>query len=470
MQFTQSKTLLQKLLGIWIVSLVGVWVMAAYLNVFEAPRALLESITALNWMALSVILYITLPKGMWSICFIFMSVVGVFHIGLVLANSVGGITDEDTLYQISWWFYNVETENAIHIVNLAMISFALSAILFSKQPKDHLQHTQPNFQINLQYRKRLFHMGGILLCLFVAIFFAIILVTGAISSYGAYLEVMGNNPLYAAIFSYLYFFIGVALVFMCVSYNKEFGYFYFLVFAVWALVAFKIGLRGEVMFPSAVAACMLGRKSAPVKGYILAIGLIAFLIVTGIVKNARVSGDYSGDLGINPLNAIAEMGSSLRAVQETVKWRKNDNFELLMGGSYWAPFERQFALFIPQLERIDVNEDGRLLNIVVQKRAGPIGFSAIAEAYINFGEQGVVFVFFLFGWFMAKLDSSLSNIRNDILIGVALLPVFVTIRNSFIHVPVQIILGLCLASLLMYLGYKKQDRLNESGVQSDECS
>ena len=122
------------------------------------------------------------------------------------------------------------------------------------------------------------------------------------------------------------------------------------------------------MFPSAVAGCMLGRKGAPVQGYILAIAVLSFLVVTGIVKNARVSGDYSGNLGINPLNAVAEMGSSLRAVQETVKWRKHDNFELLMGASYWAPFERQFALFIPQLERIDVEKDGRLLNIVVQKK------------------------------------------------------------------------------------------------------
>lgn len=460
MQFTQSKSLLQKILGIWIISLVGVWVLATYLNVFEAPRALLESITALNWIILSVILYTTLPKGMWSICFIFLSVVGVFHIGLVLANSVDGITDADTLYQISWWFYKVETENAIHIVNLAMIGFSLSAILFSTYPTK----VQKKHDDSVMYRKRLFHMGGLLLCFFVALFFAVIVSTGAISSYGAYLEVMGNNPLYAAIFSYLYFFIGVALVFMCVSYSKGFGYVYFFVFAIWALVAFKIGLRGEVMFPSAVAGCMLGRKGAPIRGYILALGIILFLIVTGIVKNARVSGDYSGDLGINPLNAIAEMGSSLRAVQETVKWRKDDNFELLMGGSYWAPFERQFALFIPQLDRIDVQKDGRLLNIVVQKRAGPIGFSAIAEAYINFGEKGGIMVFFLFGWAMAKLDSTVSTIRNDILIGVALLPIFVTIRNSFIHVPVQIILGLCLASLLLYIGYKKQDRLIKSDL------
>lgn len=130
----------------------------------------------------------------------------------------------------------------------------------------------------------------------------------------------------------------------------------------------------------------------------------------------------------------------------------------MLGGSYWAPFERQFALLIPQLDRINIEDDGRLLNIMIQKKAGPIGFSAIAEAYINFGEKGVIIVFFLIGWVMAKLDSSVTTVRNDILIGVALLPIFVTIRNSFIHVPVQIILGITLASLLMYFGFRNEDQ------------
>ena len=461
MQFTHNKTLIQKVFGIWIITLVGGGIFATYFNIFEMPRNVLEGITTLNWLILSVILYVTLPKSMWSICFIFFSIVGVFHIGLIFANSVNGITDEDTLYQISRWFYNLETDNAIHVVNLAMVGFALGAILFSSYPDDKSISLD---QSQIIYRKRLFHIGGVLLGIFVSIFFALTIATGAISSYGAYLAIVSSDPIIAGVFSYLYFFIGIAFVFVCVSYSKGFGYLYFALFAVWAFFAFKIGLRGEVMFPSAVAGCLLGRKGAPIKGYILAVGVVAFLILTGIVKNSRVSGDYSGEVAINPFNAIAEMGSSLRAVQETVKWRKNDHFELLLGASYWAPFERQFALFIPQLERINVEDDGRLLNIVVQKRAGPIGFSAIAEAYINFGEKGVLMIFFLMGWVMAKLDSSTSNIRNDILIGVALLPIFVTIRNSFIHVPVQIILGLILASLLMYLAYKKEQRFADSKV------
>jgi uncharacterized protein YacL len=65
---------------------------------------------------------------------------------------------------------------------------------------------------------------------------------------------------------------------------------------------------------------------------------------------------------------------------------------------------------------------------------------------------------------MAKLDSSATTVRNDILIGVALLPIFVTIRNSFIHVPVQIILGIILASLLMYLGFRKGDKFADKNL------
>ena len=448
---TVNNSAMQKVIGVWVISLTGILVLAAYFNVFEAPRNVLESITAIHWVALSAILYFSLPRGMWSICFIFMTVLGVFHVGLVFASALNGITDEDTLYQISRWYHNVETDNAIHIVNLAMIGFALGAICFSKKPTASTEAQRENSA----YQKRLFHIGGLSLAFFVGLFFMLTVITGALNSYGAYLEVMSNSPLYSLIFSYLYFFIGISLVLLCVVYRPGYGYWYFALFAVWALVAFKVGLRGEVMFPSAVAACMLGRKGAPIKSSVLLIAVIGFLVLTGIVKNARVSGDYSGELTINPLNAVAEMGSSLRAVQETVKWRKHENFNLLLGGSYWAPFERQFALFIPQLERVDVQEDGRLLNIVVQNKAGPIGFSAIAEAYINFGEKGVILLFFGLAAFMAKLDSSSSTIRNNIYIGVGLLPMFVTVRNSFIHVPVQIVLGMMISTFVMYIAFKK---------------
>ena len=175
-----------------------------------------------------------------------------------------------------------------------------------------------------------------------------------------------------------------------------------------------------------------------------------FLIATGIVKNARISGDYSAVDSINPLNAVAEMGSSLRAVQEVIKWRKSGD-ELLLGASYWAPFERQLALFIPGLHRMSALDDPRLLNVVVQERAGPIGFSPIAEAYYNFGEKGVLLVFFVIGMIMAHFDNQPVRLKYDLLLGVSLVPLFIMIRNSFTHVPVQIVIGMVIALAVLYV-------------------
>jgi hypothetical protein len=97
-----------------------------------------------------------------------------------------------------------------------------------------------------------------------------------------------------------------------------------------------------------------------------------------------------------------------------------------------------------------------LLNVTVIKRAGPIGFSPVAEAYINFGESGVFAMFLLIGSLIAFFDNQPSKIRYDILLGVSLVPVFIMIRNSFAHVPVQIIIGQIVAMTFMFLAKRKK--------------
>ncbi|GHE89821.1 hypothetical protein GCM10011501_19260 [Thalassotalea profundi] len=294
-----------------------------------------------------------------------------------------------------------------------------------------------------------------MLIFMVLIFFAIGFATGALSSYGAYLAIVKSSPLITLLFVYIYLFIGMAIVFVAASYREGFGYTYFIVFAIWGLFAFKVGLRGEVMFPTAVIAAILGRRRIPLKTHKLFIVVSLMLFATIIVKNARISGDYSSVDNINPLNAIAEMGSSLRAIQEVIKWRKS-GFELLNGESYWAPIERQLALFLP-IERLPSLQDKRLLNVVVMEKAGPIGFSPVAEAYANFGEKGIILISIILGSLFAKLDRIPSTIRSDILIGVAIIPLFVMIRNSFAFIPVQIFIGVVLAFIILQLAKVKVD-------------
>ena len=452
MHFTLDTELIKKIVGIWVLAMGSVFVFAGYIDVFETPRAELESFTTFTWLLVSIILANTLPKGIWSICYIYFIVFGIFHGGLILVNSVNLITDHDTLYQISFWFNSNQTENAIHMINIAFLGFGIGAMVFSKAVKTE-HNVSPRDE---EYNRRLYHIGGGILVVFIVLFFLVAFATGAIYSYGAYLRVVDSNPLVGIMFTYIYVFISLALVLVAVAHDKAFGYLYFAFFAVWALFAFKLGLRGEVMFPSAVTACMLGRKGRVMNGFLLLAMIVIFLVAAGIVKNARVSGTYDAGADFNPLNAVAEMGSSLRAVQEVISWREKGD-DLLLGASYWAPIERQFALFIPQLDRVKAEDDDRLLNVKVIKVAGPIGFSPVAEAYVNFGEKGVLIIFFLFGGLMAKLDNMPSSTKTDILIGVALAPLFIMIRNSFAHVPVQIIFGCAFAMFFMFLAHKRKE-------------
>lgn len=450
MLYTLNSELIKKIFGIWILAMGSALVFAAYFDVFETPRKELELFTTFTWLLVAIIMANSLPKGIWSICYIYFIVFGIFHGGLILVNSVNLITDHDTLYQISFWFYNEQTENAIHMINLAFLGFGLGAMLFSRAVKTESNIIPPDKSFN----RRLYHIGGIILVIMILLFFLVAAATGAIYSYGSYLQVVDSIPLVGIIFTYNYVFISLALVLVAVAYDKEFGYGYFIVFGLWALFAFKLGLRGEVMFPCAVTACMLGKKGRVMNGFLLLALVFVFLISAGIVKNARVSGNYEGGADFNPLNAVAEMGSSLRAVQEVIDWRSKGD-ELLLGASYWAPIERQLALFVPQLDRLEAEKDDRLLNVKVINVAGPIGFSPVAEAYINFGEKGVLIIFFLFGGFMAKLDNIASSTKADILIGVSLAPLFIMIRNSFAHVPVQIIFGCAFAMFFMFLAHKR---------------
>jgi len=445
MSYIQYQNKSKKVVCIIFIIILGFIFSMFYLSLLPISRSNLEIFTTANWLVLSFILAYILPKGISSICFIFFTVFSVFHGGLIFANSINAITDKDTIYQISLWFNSAQTTNAILLVNLAFIGFALSAILFSKN--NAITQTAVDVHHN---NKRLYHVGGAVLSGAICLFFLVGMSTGALHSYGSYLSVTSSVPIAGILFTYSYVFMGLSLVLIAVSHQKSYGYHYFILFLLWSVFAFKIGLRGEVMFPSAVTACILFRKGLTINGLALLLFIFSFLVVTGIVKSARVSGDYTGEISFNPFNSIAEMGASLRPVQEVIKWRANGE-PLILGGSYWAPFERQLALLIPGLHRKPALQDSRLLNVVVDKKAGPIGFSPVAEAYINFGEKGVLIVFFVIGMILAYFDNLKSKLLTDILIGVSLIPLFIMIRNSFAHVPVQIIISQAFALGCVYI-------------------
>jgi hypothetical protein len=229
-------------------------------------------------------------------------------------------------------------------------------------------------------------------------------------------------------------------------------------FGCFALVALPIGLRTDVMFPVVaviVAAARCGRAFSPLKAGAVALGLLLLIPVVREVRSMGVSA-IPDAIAAPHLDALVEMGGSLRPVEQVVRWHaEGEPYEL--GASYWAPFERATARLLPGLRAPAAENDLRLMNVLVLERIGAIGFSPVAEAYRNFGALGVVFVLGLLGMGLAAIDTIRDRRTAVLAIATVYPPLLVNVRNSFVAVPVQ-----CAAGLLLVFGVAAARHMFES--------
>ena len=105
---------------------------------------------------------------------------------------------------------------------------------------------------------------------------------------------------------------------------------------------------------------------------------------------------------MKPLAAVEEMGGSLEPLVHAVRLMENESYR--WGRTYWLALQRvvpnfslewQGATYIPLEDLPPTHWVTRLAAPWKYKHYGGIGFSAVAEPYINFGLAGVV-AYFLF--------------------------------------------------------------------------
>ncbi|MCA1598914.1 MAG: O-antigen polysaccharide polymerase Wzy family protein, partial [Chloroflexi bacterium] len=145
----------------------------------------------------------------------------------------------------------------------------------------------------------------------------------------------------------------------------------------------------------------------------------------------------------SPLDALTELGSSLRPVSEVVYWRATGD-QFIDGASYWAPFDRALAKIIPGRgwKLPPAEADPRVLGSLATMRGdGAIGFSVVAEAYRNFGPAGVCAIMALIGLLLGRLDLWPPTAGRQAMLGVLLVPLLVEVRNDFTAIPFQILEG-----------------------------
>lgn len=444
-QHIKSNRLLQLLVAISMALVVLAYVYATFFlhSLHLQTNALISS----GVMIACLVLHLLVAKrSYWSPSFIFIFIYCLFHFGLVVMIALNLASD----IHLGMWARDYQFNQAILLVSLGLASYVIGVVLSGVILG--AEHIERAFDADDGLQGVVVWIGFGLVLVSVATWFAMAVYYGGwqilTSPYLTFLSVTEGSGIW-----FFYFPLGVGLIFLVAAEPAKLRTTGFGIFVVFAMVAFPLGLRGEVLFPMAAAAAMLGMKGRPFSlpvallVLVLLLSLIAFIRV---VRDDGLSGFEYTATQLRPADALTEMGGSIRPVVEILKWHEAGE-GYLYGQSYLAPFDRLLVYFIPGWSRLPADEDQRLLNVVIQKRVGPIGFSIVAEAFKNGGMYGVIIVMGLLGMLFGSFDNLHFSRMAQIVLGLSMFPLLGHIRNAFTQVPFQWLLGFLVLAIAVTL-------------------
>lgn len=408
------------------------------------------------------------PRGVWSASSVFFVVLAIFHVGLVAAVSFGHEPAPQIGESVDLWLHRDSTVRALWLTELALLAYPLGlrlARLTRARP-----HTAAADDPSLD---QLAGVAGTALVLgSIAAWFAVVLARGGpgllVGSYRDYLHATEGSIL---IFTDRLGDFGI--VFLAASRWSRGHTAAFVVFGLWSLVALPLGLRSEVLLPQVAALGVVAMRRVPMRTSRAVLIAIAVFTMIAAVRNLRQDGLREAGatpLGAHPLDGLAEMGASLRPVSEVVYWHDlGDPFD--HGATYWAPIDRSLLYYVvPGWTRPPAAQDTRMMTNLVMDRAGPIGFSVVAEAYRNFAAAGVAGVLALLGFLLGRVDRWPSTVGYRAAVGVTLTGLFLHVRDTFVPLPTHFVFGFGLIAALVVLARVRAERARRAVLPRAEAA
>lgn len=386
------------------------------------------------WAACLALLAGGVPGGFYRPGAAYLTLFGFFHGGLLLSIALRG-PDAFTAYDISWIFAGY-TPSAVELALLGMVAFTLATEAASARTWAAPPPRDPG-------HARLAIVGLGSLAVGVTIFGVALVNAGGIGvASGGYLTFIHTNESDSAL-GYGTLLAGFGSVLGVIAGGRV-RVVAWAAFACYSVVAFMVGSRGAVLFALLTLLVVEVRQGRRIRTLWTVTGSVVVLVLIGLVRQTR-SADFavfgSASVG-SPLDALAEMGYSLRPAVATLDWH-----------TAAEPFRHGMTLISVPLRFVEnlagrsggaPEYDDRLFNLEIAHRVGNIGGSPIAEGYHNFGLAGVVLLMAAIGLVVGLLEKLPRTPRGNATLGVILLPLLVQVRNSFAAVPVQIALGVLL--------------------------
>jgi len=363
----------------------------------------------------------------------------------------------------AWVFYPSGTD----AIRVSTISFGwacaafTAAMLFFYRP---LEESADNAKLRAKFG----HRAWTILAVSLAAWFLLAMAGTGLSfltmDYLTWLDRTGHLP-----FSLVYPTITLAMMVVGWSGTARRGPLILLL--IWILVAFRLGLRNEVLNGAVMGFALLaGRIKLSPRWWLAVLALPAALWAASFIRFYRLDpGSPAAAVAqATPLDGLWEVGGSLQPLYQVVKYQAEGHAPM-GGATYWAAVERPLlSRFNPFNVKTDAETDMRLMNVWVMDRAGPIGFSTVAEATMNFGPGAAPVILSLSVVVLVLLVAPERSARAAVIAMPFVAAIFVHSRQAFIGSLGTVIIGTAVAAYLVAPQMTRSEAVPDDGAKPQE--
>jgi oligosaccharide repeat unit polymerase len=369
---------------------------------------------------------------------LYLALLGLFHLGLVVPWALG-------IYDVGRipWFAPYGLSHAIALITYSIISFQIGLVLATW---NDLSSRKPTPADNRKIEDKHIFVAGSSLFLVGLIAFIVGLIR--LDPVGYYRLSYSETFRLRAESDPRFFGLGLMIVFIGLSLSAAGATrrqlrITFLSACVWVTLLFYLGFRGPAIIAGLIVYAVAVKKRIEVPAWIPSLVVAILLVAVPVMRFSREQPLNQRSLPnslseFNILDTPAEMGASIRPLIETADLIGPGNYRFgrtyLIGIKAIAP-NLAFRWEAPSTESVDDLPPGHWITAMVDpwtyKNYGGIGFSAVAEPYMNFGAAGVVAYFLLLAFMLVRLEQ--ASIRSSYALAIWALvlgPLLWTTRND----------------------------------------
>lgn len=357
---------------------------------------------ALVWAGCLALLARASPRGLLSMECLYLGLLGLFHLGMVVPDALGVQREPD-----SDWLDSPHLALSLRLVVTAAIAFTLGARLGARAESGEERLLPP--------RSSLYWTGLLVALAGAALLWIGILALGVLgTSYGDYYERALSEDVRFFGFGMMLFPMGLLVA--AVGATPRGMVVLSLLLACVTGPLFVGGFRGPLIVQAAALMTVWVRKDPRLARRLAAAAGIGLLVLAPAIRMTRgKEATLSEAIGkARPLDFILEAGGSLYPLVATCELMNGEPF--WMGRSYLMAVER----IVPNVS-LSPSSPRQVQELApsawVTKHMSPwqfehgggLGFSGVAEPYLNFGPLGVLVFFLLAGYAARVCDGWLSR-------------------------------------------------------------